>query len=144
MCVLASLASFNFSFCRPNRNFGEKSAKNWGRGPHPWGLELKLGPLGGIVWHRKCPLTPLGEEIFGVKVFAFPLNSPPPIWCSIHKILSYAGVVWSWCGRCIRESQRCQRQFIIMKCWPQLELIRSMTAFRGSVSLAGLHTDYHI
>jgi len=43
------------AFCSPlpkKRNLGEKFAKNSGRGPHPWSLELKLGPLGGMLWHR--------------------------------------------------------------------------------------------
>jgi len=57
--------------------------------------------------------------------------------CYYHVNLS-AGVVWTWCGSCIRRNPRCQPPFSIMKCWRQLEMTLSTTAFHGFVLLAGV------
>ena len=55
-------------------------------------------------------------------------------------VISFPGVVWTWCGRCTKESPRCRRHFTITIWWQQQEMILSTTAFRGFVLLAGVQS----
>jgi len=103
----------------------ETSGKNLpnGRGSHLWGLELKLRPQRGIVWHWKCPVTHWGIYLGSNFLLSlkFPQNGALGVWlvrCESTRgglqTLSFAAlrqkVVFNITPHCLRPDVSCGRK----------------------------------